>query len=262
MKKIYKTLSKSFIKILLLSVFTYQAFATDGTIKNGNFEQGNNFWKTSPAGSASIISNAYEGKGIVLNKNSFQNHFYLWQDIKVNTGEQYAIKLMASSTSNLATVGFEFYDTKGNLIGKKVSTSIKREEIFSPYDFNAINVPDGASILRLVAYTYGGSLKLDNISIQPKGTEGFATESVLQLFPNPANAVSKLKVDIRSLVSDEPVQISVSGIDGLVVFNKEIEKKEAEEVNIPVTDMKAGLYFVKLSQGNAMNKVAKLVVIK
>ncbi len=259
---------KSLLSIFLVSIFSVQNFATN-IVKNGNFEQGSTQWTTSPVGSASVQSNDNADNSIVLNKNKFQNHFYLWQDCKVKAGEQYAIQLVASASANLANIGFEFYDAKGNLIGNKVSTPVKQEEAgeFTPYDFGNINVPSGASVLRLIAYTFGGALKLDNVSIeaQENTAENPALETekaLLQLFPNPATTVSTLKVDFANSVGNDPIEIAVMSMDGSVVFNQTLDKKEAEVITIPVEEWKSGIYFVKLSQGSELSRVVKLVVSK
>ncbi|WP_210464197.1 endo-1,4-beta-xylanase [Rufibacter roseolus] len=94
----------------------------------------------------------------------------------------------------------------------------------------------------------GSTLRIAGVQNQsPKG---------LGIYPNPAQG-GTFKVDLRSLASTENLSVQVVNVQGQVVYNQRLNQQEEAELH---TNLRAGLYLVRLTQGQKIVSQQKLVI--
>ncbi|MEA5459529.1 SdrD B-like domain-containing protein [Arcicella sp. LKC2W] len=147
-------------------------------LSNNSFDSGTTGWSASPSGSIFTFSGqyAYSGNALTLNNNDNWGNYYTWQSITATAGIKYNISFMASTHNPVyyAAVGYEFYNSSGIIIGsrveKRVTGSVYNSSGYSKYEFLGVTAPTGTTKLRVVGYTNGTALKLDNISVSLTST--------------------------------------------------------------------------------------------
>ena len=82
--------------------------------------------------------------------------------------------------------------------------------------------------------------------------EDFDKEFSVKLIPNPSSE----KITI-SLTNDSITQIEISDSKGSIIYSEEIEN--VSEKNIPVSEFKSGIYFVKIKSNSGRSTVKKII---
>ncbi|PWK19403.1 hypothetical protein LV89_03919, partial [Arcicella aurantiaca] len=167
---------KVFLLFFLFSA-SLQTFSQN-LLSNNGFDSGTTGWSASPAGSIFTFSGqyAYSGNTLALNNNDSWGNYYTWQTISATAGIKYDISFMASTHNPVyyASVGYEFYNSLGLIIGsrveKRVTGSVYNSSGYSKYEFLGVTAPTGTAKIRVVGYTNGTALKLDNVSVSLTST--------------------------------------------------------------------------------------------
>ncbi|MES2519333.1 MAG: hypothetical protein V4585_14565, partial [Bacteroidota bacterium] len=158
--------------ILFLLSASLQTFSQN-LLLNGNFDSSTTSWSSSPIGGILTFSGqyAYSGNTLSLNNSDVKSNYFVWQNVSASAGAKYNISFIASThnPSYYASVGYEFYNSWGIIIGsrveKRVTGSVFNSSGYSQYDFLNVTAPAGTAKLRVVGFTNGTALKLDNISV-------------------------------------------------------------------------------------------------
>lgn len=108
--------------------------------------------------------------------------------------------------------------------------------------------PDLSAVLRM---RIDMTTNEDNIPL-PEGS--------MTVFPNPVKADGNLSVDVN-LEREEEAMLVIFGLNGQVLQMKQYDKLKDEVVSLPVNNLAAGTYFVRLST-NTGTKTKKFVVVR
>ncbi len=81
-------------------------------------------------------------------------------------------------------------------------------------------------------------------------------ENLLEVFPNPASEVVYLKL---LLEETQDVQISIFDVQGHLLNTRKFDNVSRETIEVPVRDLPAGTYLVRLATPNGIN-VRQIVV--
>lgn len=88
---------------------------------------------------------------------------------------------------------------------------------------------------------------------EPKVSQRHNASLKVQLFPNPA--VNTLNLDVRGPISSDKIKIRIYGIDGRMVFSKNLDlKKEGRgpwKIKGPIARLSNGVYFVRVETGKS-----------
>ena len=174
-------LNRTKMWMILLIFFLFSTSVrtfSQNLLSNSGFDSGTTGWSASPVGSIFTFSGqyAYSGNSLTLNNNDYWGNYYTWQTISATAGIKYNISFMASTHNPVyyAAVGYEFYNSLGLIIGsrveKRVTGSVYNSSGYSKYEFLGVTAPAGTAKLRVVGYTNGTALKIDNISVSLTST--------------------------------------------------------------------------------------------
>jgi len=211
-------------------------------------------WKATPAQSTQFRSEL--GKNtLVLNPQSFANHFSAWFDYRVNNDNgNYAVNLQVKTLSDNAGFSYQVYDAYGKLLTSKDVLFIESNSAWQNLYFNISDLPRGTQNIRFVAHTNNASMAVADIKV-------VAQESVramsLQLYPNPTTNYAK--VNLSPEVSARANELAVIGMDG-TVYQQEALAGNQNDITISVENLRSGMYFVRVSQNVGSPVVEKLVV--
>ncbi|MDI9875532.1 T9SS type A sorting domain-containing protein [Flectobacillus rivi] len=211
-------------------------------------------WKATPAQSTQFRSEL--GKSaLVLNPQSFANHFSAWFDYRVtNDNANYTVNLQAKTLSDNAGFSYQAYDAYGKLLTSKEVLFIESNSAWQNLSFNISELPRGTQNIRFVAHTNNASLSVTDFKVN---TQENASAMSLQLYPNPTTSYAK--VNLSPEVSARANELAVIGMDG-TVYQQEALAGNQNDITISVENLRSGMYFVRVSQNVGSPIVEKLVV--
>lgn len=211
-------------------------------------------WKATPAQSTQFRSEL--GKStLVLNPQSFANHFSAWFDYRVtNDNANYTVNLQAKTLSDNAGFSYQAYDAYGKLLISKEVLFIESNSAWQNLSFNISELPRGTQNIRFVAHTNNASLSVTDFKVN---TQENASAISLKLYPNPTTNYAK--VNLSPEVSARANELAVIGMDG-TVYKQEALAGNQNDITISVENLRSGMYFVRVSQNVGSPVVEKLVV--
>lgn len=108
--------------------------------------------------------------------------------------------------------------------------------------------------------TYGASYKNHetlNDNVIPDMNSYIESLSSLELYPNPSDGQFSIKYE--SLIENESINLTITNVFGSIVY--EIKNKtEHTPVNIDISNLSKGIYFVKLTSPTGRNEVKKICI--
>lgn len=119
------------------------------------------------------------------------------------------------------------------------------------YDENDLNTPLAAIDIRFI-HTTGNCSVSDNQFISPQ-------KEKLKLFPNPADDLLKIKLDVPFNNIDN-YTLSIVDVIGKKVEELNINSLGLSTIDLNVKSLKQGIYMVSLSTGNSIVQTQRLII--
>jgi len=126
---------------------------------------------------------------------------------------------------------------------------------------NTLDISQWAGIrgvkIKFESYSYlGNNIYIDNVNVtSPVGINPVsANKEGILIFPNP----SKGTVELYFKEVEGPVTLRVYDLTGRVMFGKEILARKGLDLNIDLSNLEKGLYFIEV-KGQAMRTISKLI---
>jgi len=131
-----------------------------------------------------------------------------------------------------------------------------------PYNDNLNPDGDGASVDDNVAFVpwLTTDPHEDTSEVAVETPPSIASLYSLRAYPNPFNAVTMLDIEVQVPGDYDLILYDVTGRETARVFSGRIERSARVALN--ASDFASGVYFVKLSSGNKMFAVEKVLLVK
>jgi hypothetical protein len=109
----------------------------------------------------------------------------------------------------------------------------------SSYSFTDYNAYVGVNYYRIMQTDYDGEYDYSEIEVI-----SISGEERLSVYPNPARGLATVVLP-KGSVSE---QIIVSDISGNTIYTQEVSAKDVSKVNLDITELRSGIYFVKYGE--------------